>query len=185
MKYDDVKDSISQVLISHDELDAKLDEIAAQISKDYADVDNLLCIGVLKGAAYTLVSVTRRMSISAPIDFMSLSSYGSGMESSHTVTVRSDLTTDVAGKNVLILEDIVDSGYTLNWLIAELKRRGAASVKVMALLSKPERREYEVPIDYLGFTIPNEFVVGFGMDYNDHYRNLDFIGVLDPKVYAN
>lgn len=183
MQASDVRTDITKVLLTREQIDHRLDEIAARISSDYRGDSQLLLISVLKGAVNTLVALTQRLSIQAPIDFMSLSSYGSGSESSGEVTVRSDLTTDVRGRDVLIVEDIVDSGYTLTWLTAELRRRGARSVRIMALLSKPARRTHEVTIDYLGFEIPNDFIVGWGMDYDEKYRNLDCIAVLSPKVY--
>lgn len=161
----------------------RINEVAKQVSKDYEN-RNVLLVAVLKGAVNTLVAFSQELSIHAPMDFMSLSSYGSGTQTSGHITVREDLTTDVRGRDVLIVEDIVDSGRTLDWLVNELKSRGAASVKVFALLSKPARREVDVKIDYSGFEIPDAFVVGFGMDYDERYRNLNSIAVLKPSVYG-
>jgi hypoxanthine phosphoribosyltransferase len=183
MKSADIQKDITKVLITHTQIDQRLDQLAAQIDHDYAGDDQLLLISVLKGAVNTLVWLTEKMHIPAPIDFMSLSTYGSGTNSTGTVTVRSDLSTDVKGRDILIVEDIVDTGYTLNWLVDLLKKRGARSVKIMALLSKPARRTHPVDISYLGFEIPNDFIVGCGMDYNEKYRNLDCVAVLSPSVY--
>ena len=144
---------------------------------------NPLLVCVLKGAVNTLAAFSQAMSIPVQMDFMSLSSYGSGTESSGKITVRQDLSTDVRGRHVLIVEDIIDSGITLAWLVDELKRRGAASVEIFALLEKPARRKVNVDVKYKGREIPDEFVVGFGLDYDEYYRNLDSIAVLKPSVY--
>lgn len=183
MKIADVQDDIDRVLISHERLEKRLDEVAAQISHDFAGDDNLLLIAVLKGAVNTITALSQKMSIPTPMDFMSLSSYGRGTESSGVIKVRSDLTTDVRGRDVLICEDIIDTGETLKWLTKELKKRGAKSVTIFALLSKPSRRTVDVPVEYLGFEVPDAFVVGFGLDYDEKYRNLDCIAVLKPSVY--
>lgn len=184
MKSVDISNDITKILITRTQIDLRLDQLAAQISHDYAGDDHLLLISVLKGAVNTLVWLTQKMSIQAPIDFMSLSTYGSGTQSTGSITVRSDLTTDVSGRDVLIVEDIVDTGYTLTWLTDMLKKRGARSVKIMALVSKPARRTHPVDISYLGFEIPNDFIVGCGMDYDEKYRNLDCVAVLSPSVYS-
>lgn len=183
MQVADIRDDIDYELISHEELMKRIREVAKQVSEDYKNRNTLL-VAVLKGAVNTLAVFSQELSIQAPMDFMSLSSYGSGTKTSGQITVREDLSTDVRGRDVLIVEDIVDSGHTLAWLVNELKSRGAASVKVFALLSKPARREVEVTIDYSGFEIPDAFVVGFGMDYDERYRNLDSIAVLKPSVYG-
>ena len=167
MRIADVEEDIDHELVSKEQIDAKIHEMAALASEDYRDKNPLL-VAVLKGAVNTLVAFTQAMSIPVQIDFMSLSSYGSG---------------DVRGRHILIVEDIVDSGRTLAWLVAELKRRGAASVEVFALLSKPSRREVDVDVKYAGYEIPDEFVVGFGLDFDERYRNLDSIAVLKPSVY--
>lgn len=182
MKIADVQDQIDHELISKAQIDSKIAELAAQISEDYRGRD-LLLVAVLKGAVNTLVAFSQALSIPVQMDFMSLSSYGDGTVSSGTVTVRQDLSVDVRGRHILIVEDIVDSGRTLAWLVDELKRRGAASVEVMALLQKPSRREVDVDVKYSGYEIPDEFVVGFGLDYAERYRNLDSIAVLKPAVY--
>ena len=170
MRIADVEEDIDHELVSKEQIDAKIHEMAALASEDYRDKN-------------TLVAFTEAMSIPVQIDFMSLSSYGSGTVSSGEVTVRQDLSADVRGRHILIVEDIVDSGRTLAWLVAELKRRGAASVEVFALLSKPSRREVDVDVKYAGYEIPDEFVVGFGLDFDERYRNLDSIAVLKPSVY--
>lgn len=182
MKIADVQDQIDHELISKAQIDSKIAELAAQVSEDYRGQD-LLLVAVLKGAVNTLVAFSQALSIPVQMDFMSLSSYGAGTVSSGTVTVRQDLSVDVRGRHILIVEDIVDSGRTLAWLVDELKRRGAASVEVMALLQKPSRREVDVDVKYSGYEIPDEFVVGFGLDYAERYRNLDSIAVLKPAVY--
>lgn len=182
MKIADVQDQIDHELISKAQIDSKIAELAAQVSEDYRGRD-LLLVAVLKGAVNTLVAFSQALSIPVQMDFMSLSSYGDGTVSSGTVTVRQDLSADVRGRHILIVEDIVDSGRTLAWLVDELKRRGAASVEVMALLQKPSRREVDVDVKYSGYEIPDEFVVGFGLDYAERYRNLDSIAVLKPAVY--
>ncbi len=176
MRIADVEEDIDHELVSKEQIDAKIHEMAALASEDYRDKNPLL-VAVLKGAVNTLVAFTQAMSIPVQIDFMSLSSYGSGTVSSGEVTVRQDLSADVRGRHILIVEDIVDSGRTLAWLVAELKRRGAASVEVFALLSKPSRREVDVDVKYAGYEIPDEFVVGFGLDFDERYRNLDSIAV--------
>lgn len=182
MRIADVHEDIDHELVTKQQINDKIHEVAAQVSEDYRD-KNPMVVAVLKGAVNTLVAFTQALSIPVEIDFMSLSSYGSGTVSSGTVTVRQDLSADVRGRHILIVEDIVDSGRTLAWLVNELKVRGAASVEVFALLSKPSRREVDVEVRYSGYEIPDEFVVGFGLDYDERYRNLDSIAVLKPSVY--
>ena len=183
MQIADIRDDIDYELITHEDLMKRIREVAKQVSEDYKN-SNILLVAVLKGAVNTLAVFSQELSINAPMDFMSLSSYGSGTQTSGQIKVREDLSTDVRGLDVLIVEDIVDSGRTLAWLVDELKSRGANSVKVFALLSKPARREVDVKIDYSGFEIPDAFVVGFGMDYDERYRNLNSIAVLKPSVYG-
>lgn len=182
MQIADVQDEIDHELISKAQIEDKIREIAAQASEDYRGKNPLL-VAVLKGAVNTIAAFSQALSIPVQIDFMSLSSYGSGTESSGTVTIRQDLSTDVRGRHILIVEDIIDSGRTLAWLVDELKRRGAASVEIFALLEKPARREVDVDVKYHGYDIPDEFVVGFGLDYDERFRNLDSIAVLKPEVY--
>ncbi|MDD6373876.1 MAG: hypoxanthine phosphoribosyltransferase [Bifidobacteriaceae bacterium] len=183
MKISDVAEDIDRELVTRAQIDAKIEEVARQVSQDYAGRDVLL-VGVLKGAVNTLVALSQAMSINAQMDFVSLSSYGSGTSSSGTVTMRQDLSTDVRGRNVLVVEDIIDSGLTLEWLVNELRRRGAASVEVFALFDKPARHKTELHPKYQGIVIPDEFVVGFGLDYAEKYRNLDSVAILKPSVYS-
>ena len=182
MRIADVQEDIDHELISKEEISDIINRAAAQASEDYRGKNPLL-VCVLKGAVNTLAAFSQAMSIPVQMDFMSLSSYGSGTESSGKITVRQDLSTDVRGRHVLIVEDIIDSGITLAWLVDELKRRGAASVEIFALLEKPARRKVNVDVKYKGREIPDEFVVGFGLDYDEYYRNLDSIAVLKPSVY--
>ena len=140
-------------------------------------------VGVLNGAMMVMSDLTRAMKSHCSIDWMAISSYGSGTKSSGVVRILKDLTADINGRDVLIVEDIVDSGRTLAWLVEELKRRGAQSVEVFALLEKPSRREVDVQVKYKGYEVPDEFVVGFGLDYDERFRNLDSIAVLKPEVY--
>jgi len=182
MRIADVQDDIDHELVSTEKIHAIIDRAAARASEDYRGKNPLL-VAVLKGAVNTLAAFSQALSIPCQLDFMSLSSYGSGTTSSGTVTIRQDLSTDVRGRHILIVEDIVDSGRTLAWLVGELKRRGAASVEIFALLEKPARREVHVDVKYKGLEIPDEFVVGFGLDYDERYRNLDSIAVLKPAVY--
>ena len=177
MRIADVQEDIDHELISKEEISDIINRAAAQASEDYRGKNPLL-VCVLKGAVNTLAAFSQAMSIPVQMDFMSLSSYGSGTESSGKITVRQDLSTDVRGRHVLI-----DSGITLAWLVDELKRRGAASVEIFALLEKPARRKVNVDVKYKGREIPDEFVVGFGLDYDEYYRNLDSIAVLKPSVY--
>lgn len=182
MQIADIQSDIDHELVSKDQIDAKIKSVAKQVSIDYAYNPPLL-VAVLKGAVNTLTAFSQALSIPVQMDFMSLSSYGNGTESTGTITVRQDLSVDVRGRHILIVEDIVDSGRTLQWLMGELRDRGAASVEVFALLEKPARREVEFDVKYRGFEIPDEFVVGFGLDYREEYRNLDSIAVLKPQVY--
>lgn len=182
MQIKDVQDDIAEELISHEALEGKIRRMAVKVSEDYEGKDPLL-IAVLKGAANVMTTFSQAMTIPVEIDYMSLSTYGSGTRSAGEVTVRQDLSTDVAGRHVLIVEDIIDSGFTLDWLVNELKSRGAASVEIFAMLEKPARRKFDVPVKYKGFEIPDEFVVGYGLDYDERYRNLDSIAVLKPSVY--
>ena len=174
---------IKKVLISEKELADTVARMGAQISEDYKD-KNLLVISVLKGAAVFMSDIIRRITVPCQIDFMAASSYGSGTETKGSVKILKDLDIDVSGYDILIVEDILDSGVTLSNIIKLLESRKARSVKVCALLSKPERRRVEVPLAYQGFEVPDEFVVGYGLDYAEKYRNLPFIGVLKEEVYS-
>lgn len=184
MRIADVQEDIDHELISKEEISDIINRAAAQASEDYRGKNPLL-VCVLKGAVNTLAAFSQAMSIPVQMDFMSLSSYGSGTESSGKITVRQDLSTDVRGRHVLIVEDIIDSGLTLSWLQANLLGRGAASVKIATALRKPEAAKVDVDVAYVGFDIPDEFVVGYGLDYAEKYRNLPFVGTLKPHVYNN
>ncbi len=169
--------SVGEVLISAEELQAKVSDLGAQISRDYMGKD-LVMVGVLRGAVVFIADLLRSMSISSEIDFMAVSSYGSSRDSSGVVRILKDLDDSIEGRDVLIVEDIVDSGLTLNYLMRNLQARDPASLEVCALLTKPERRRVDVPIRYTGFEIPNEFVVGYGLDFAQRYRNLDHVALL-------
>jgi hypoxanthine phosphoribosyltransferase len=170
------------VLLTSEQIDRRLDELAAQIDADYAGRD-LLLVGVLKGAVMVMGDLSRKLHSQVTMDWMAVSSYGSGTKSSGVVRILKDLDTDIHGRDVLIVEDIVDSGLTLSWLLANLRSRGAESVQVAAMLRKPDAAKVEVPVRYVGFDIPNEFVVGYGLDFAEHYRNLPFVATLAPAVY--
>jgi hypoxanthine phosphoribosyltransferase len=171
-----------EVLITTDQLQNRISQLGAEIARDYAGKNPLL-IGVLKGACTFLSDLMRAADIQLGIEFMAISSYGASMRTSGEVRILKDLDVAIEGRHILVVEDIVDTGLTLNYLLANLKSRGAATVKLAALLDKFERREKEVPIDYLGFQIPDKFVVGYGLDYAERYRNLPFIGVVkDPNA---
>jgi hypoxanthine phosphoribosyltransferase len=179
---------IDHVIISEAQIREKTAELAKQVSADYAEVDNgLLLVCVLKGAVMFMADFSRdlgRHGPSAELEFMAVSSYGHGTSSSGVVRILKDLDRDVAGRHVVVVEDIVDSGLTLSWLMKYLKSRNAASVEVVALFRKPDAVKVQVPVKYVGFELPNEFVVGYGLDFAERYRELPFVGVLRPEVYA-
>ena len=177
------KDEIERVLISNEEIQKRLDELAARVNADYAGHD-LLVVCILKGAVAVFADLLRRLTIPCSIDFMAISSYGSSSKSSGVVRILEDLDHGIEGKDVLIVEDIVDSGMSMSYLKDNLRTRGPASLKLLTLLDKPERRRVELKADYIGFTIPDEFVVGYGLDYAEHYRNLPDVCILSPKMYA-
>jgi len=171
-----------EILISEEQIRDRIKELGGQISRDYAGLNPLL-IGVLKGACFFLSDLMRAVDTRLSIEFMAISSYGSSTRTSGEVRIMKDLDVPIEGRHILVVEDIVDTGLTLSYLLANLKSRGAASVKLAALLDKFERRQKEVTIDYLGFKIPDEFVVGYGLDFAERYRNLPFIGVLkNPEI---
>ncbi len=182
MRVDDVDGELDGVLITAEELRERLAQLAGQVDRDYGDKD-LLIVGVLKGAVMVVADFVRALSISVQMDWMAVSSYGSSTKSSGVVRILKDLDTDLGGRHVLIVEDILDSGLTLSWLLRNLRSRGAASVEVLTLLRKPDAMRTEVDVAYLGFDIPNDFVVGYGLDYAEKYRNLDCVARLSPKVY--
>jgi hypoxanthine phosphoribosyltransferase len=171
------------VLISEEQIRARLQEIAAEIAVDY-DGKDVILVGVLKGAVMVMADFSRALPVVAPMDWMAVSSYGAGTRSSGVVQIRKDLDEDLHGRDVLIVEDIIDSGLTLSWLLENFASRGAASVEVFALLRKPDAAKVHVECKYVGFDIPNEFVVGYGLDYAESYRNLRDVAVLAPHVYA-
>ena len=174
---------VERVIATEEELKARVAELAAQVDADYKD-KNILLVGVLKGAIMAMADLTRAMQTHIQMDWMAVSSYGSGTKSSGVVRILKDLDTDVTGRNVLIVEDIVDSGLTLSWLRANLLSRGAADVQILAILRKPEAAKVEVECKYVGFDIPKDFVVGYGLDFDEKYRNLSFIGVLAKHMYS-
>ena len=178
-----MENDILGVLLSEEEIKAKVAELGKKISEDYAD-KNLLLIGVLKGSVVFMSDLMREITVKARMDFMAVSSYGSGVKSSGVVRILKDLDKDVAGYDILIVEDILDSGKTLAYLKELLLDRHPASIKIVTLLDKPERREADIQADYSGFSVPNEFVVGYGLDYSEVYRNLPYIGILKPEVYT-
>ena len=178
-----VSNEITKVLVTKEQIESKVAELAAEIDQAYAGKDVLL-IGVLKGAVMFMADLSRAMNIPVKMDWMAVSSYGSGTVSSGVVRILKDLDADVLGRHVIIVEDIIDSGLTLSWLVANLEARGAASVEVVALLRKPEAAKVEVPVKWVGFDIPNEFVVGYGLDYAENYRTLTGVAVLAPSVYS-
>ena len=174
---------IERVLISEEELQKRIAELGQQVAADYADKEPIF-VGVLKGVVNFFTDMVRATPIRCQYEFMAVSSYGSGTSTSGTVKLLKDVTCDIKGRHVVILEDILDSGLTLKFVTEHLLSMEPASLKICTLLDKPERRKVDVYADYIGFTIPNEFVVGFGLDYQEFYRNLPFIGVLKPEVYS-
>jgi hypoxanthine phosphoribosyltransferase len=168
----------SEILVDAETLDRRVAELGEEISADYAGRD-LLLLGVLKGAVFFMADLMRRLTIPCEIDFMAISSYGAATDSSGVVRILKDLDINIEGRDVLVVEDIIDSGLTLSYLMRNLESREPASLEICALLTKPERREIEVPVRYVGFEIPNRFVVGYGLDFAERYRNLPFVGVLD------
>jgi len=180
----DMGPDLDRVLLREDQILSRLDEMAAQIDADYAGRDVIL-VGVLKGAVMVMADLTRRLRRSVETDWMAVSSYGSGTKSSGVVRILKDLDRDITGRDVIIVEDIVDSGLTLSWLVANLGSRAPASVEVCTLLRKPDASKVEVPVRYVGFEIPNEFVVGYGLDYAERFRNLRVVATLAPHVYSS
>jgi hypoxanthine phosphoribosyltransferase len=174
---------IQEVLVTKEQIRDRIAELAADIDSHYSGKDVLL-IGILKGAVPFMADLSRAMQIPTKQDWMAVSSYGSGTVSSGVVRILKDLDTDVKDRNVLIVEDIIDSGLTLSWLTANLKARGAASVEIVALLRKPDAAKVQIAVRWVGFDIPNAFVVGYGLDYDERYRSLDGVGVLSPSVYS-
>ena len=183
MEFSDIESDLDGILFTEEQIHAKLAELARRIETDYAGTKPLL-VGVLRGAVMVMADLARELTIPIEMDWMAVSSYGSGTQSSGVVRILKDLDTDLHGRHVIIVEDIIDSGLTLSWLRANLSTRGAESVEIVALLRKPEAAKVEVDVKYEGFQIPNAFVIGYGLDYAEQYRNLRGIGVLAPHVYS-
>jgi len=183
MEAADMGTALKEVLITSGQLAERTAELAAQIDADYAGRE-LLLVGVLKGAVMVMADLARAMHLPVQMDWMAVSSYGSGTKSSGVVRILKDLDADISGRHVLIVEDIIDSGLTLSWLVGNLKSRNPASVEICAMLRKPSSSQMDVEIAYTGFEVPDEFVVGYGLDYAERYRNLPFIGTLAPEVYG-
>jgi len=174
---------LTRVLYSKDEVAARMKELAAEIDRDYAGKD-LLLVGVLNGAVMVMADLSRALTIHCRMDWMAVSSYGSGTQSSGVVRILKDLSSDITGVDVLVVEDIIDTGLTLSYLLSNLRSRGPASLIIMTPFRKPEAAQNAVDVAYVGFDIPNEFVVGYGLDYDGHYRNLTSVGTLAPHVYS-
>jgi hypoxanthine phosphoribosyltransferase len=178
---------IDRVIVSEEQIREKTAELAKQVAEDYREVDGVLLVGVLKGAVMFMADFARAMGRhgrSVELEFMAVSSYGQGATSSGVVRILKDLDRDITGRHVIVVEDIVDSGLTLSWLMRYLASRSAASVEVVALLRKPEAVKVPVTVKYVGFDIPNEFVVGYGLDFGERYRELPYVGVLRPAMYG-
>ncbi|WP_146340887.1 hypoxanthine phosphoribosyltransferase [Nesterenkonia sp. NBAIMH1] len=178
----DVSADLEEVLLTKEQIDERIRELAAAVDADYAGKDVLL-VGVLKGAVMVVADLARALTCHLSMDWMAVSSYGSGTKSSGVVRILKDLDTDLTDKHVLIVEDIIDSGLTLSWLKANLESRGPASVEICTLLRKPEAVKVDIDVKYVGVDIPNKFVVGYGLDFAEKYRNLSCIGILAPHVY--
>jgi hypoxanthine phosphoribosyltransferase len=179
----DMGADLEKILFTKEQLAERLDQMAAKIDADYAG-EEILLVGVLKGAVMVMADLARRLHTTVEMDWMAISSYGSGTKSSGVVRILKDLDTDIIGRNVLVVEDIVDSGLTLSWLMANLGSREPKSLKIAALLRKPDAAKVEIDTAYVGFDIPSEFVIGYGLDYDQKYRNLPFVGTLAAHVYS-
>ena len=180
---DNMKEDVLRVLLSEDEIREKVRELGGKITADYKN-SNLMLVTVLKGAVVFLADLMRQIDVPAEIDFMVVSSYGSGVKSSGVVKIVKDLDVPLAGKDILIVEDILDSGLTLSYIKELLESRGPRSIRIATLLDKPSRRQVDLQADYIGFSVPDEFVIGYGLDYDEKYRNLPYIGILKPEVYS-
>jgi len=181
MSATELEAAVTEVLIDQEALQRRIAELGEEISADYTGRD-LLLVGVLKGAVFFMADLMRGLAIPCEIDFMAISSYGDSTDSSGVVRIPKDLDINIEGRDVLVVEDIIDSGLTLSYLMRNLEAREPASLEICALLTKPERREIEVPVRYVGFEIPNRFVIGYGLDFGERYRNLPYVGVLDPRL---
>ena len=181
MSQTEVEAGVGKVLIDEDRLQERIRELGRELSQDYAGRE-LLLVGVLKGAVFFMADLMRSVSVPCEIDFMAISSYGAATDSSGVVRILKDLDINIAGRDVLVVEDIIDSGLTLSYLMRNLTARKPASLEICALLTKPDRREIDVPVRYVGFEIPNKFVIGYGLDFGERYRNLPYVGVLRPDL---
>jgi hypoxanthine phosphoribosyltransferase len=181
MSATELERAVTEILIDEETLQRRIAELGEEISADYAGRD-LLLVGVLKGAVFFMSDLMRRLTIPCEIDFMAISSYGAATDSSGVVRILKDLDINIERREVLVVEDIIDSGLTLSYLMRNLEAREPASLEICALMTKPERREIEVPVRYVGFEIPNRFVIGYGLDFGERYRNLPYVGVLDPAL---
>ena len=181
MSTTELERAVTEVLIDRETLQRRISELGEEISADYAGRD-LLLVGVLKGAVFFMADLMRGLTIPCEIDFMAISSYGDSTDSSGVVRILKDLDINIEGRDVLVVEDIIDSGLTLSYLMRNLEAREPATLEICALLTKPERREIEVPVRYVGFEIPNRFVIGYGLDFAERYRNLPYVGILDPDL---
>ena len=179
----DMHKDVKEILFSEEQLKERVAQIAAQIDRDYAGKE-LMLVSVLRGSFIFMADLVRAITVPCKVDIMAVSSYGSGTVSSGQVQITKDLSEDITGRHLLVVEDILDSGNTLSYLLEVLRARKPASIRLCTLLDKPERRVKPVQLDYTGFTIPDAFVVGYGLDYDEHYRNLPYIGVLRPSVYG-
>jgi len=178
-----LSDDLSRVMFTKEQIGERIVELAAEIDRDYAGED-LLLVGVLNGAVMVMADLSRALTIHCRMDWMAVSSYGSGTQSSGVVRILKDLSTDITGVHVLVVEDIIDTGLTLSYLVSNLLSRGPASLKIMTAFRKPDAEQNAVEVAYVGFDIPNEFVVGYGLDYDGRYRNLTSVGALSPHVYS-
>ena len=181
----DMDQDIEKVFYTEKQLQARIAELGAQITADYEDFDEICCVGILKGAVMFYTDLVRQIKLPINFDFMIASSYGNSTSTSGTVKILKDLDYDIEGKHLLVIEDIIDSGTTMHYLKKYFAARKPKSVKLCSLFSKPSRRTVDVDIDYCGFTVPDEFLVGYGLDYAEKYRNLPYVGVLTPSVYQN
>jgi hypoxanthine phosphoribosyltransferase len=184
MTQTELEAAVGEVLIDEDALAGRITELAEEVSTDYAERD-LLLIGVLKGAVFFMADLMRQITVPCEVDFMAISSYGGSTDSSGVVRILKDLDINIRDRDVLVVEDIIDSGLTLQYLMRNLRSREPASLEVCALLTKPARREIEVPVRYVGFEIPNRFVIGYGLDFAERYRNLPYVGVLNEGVMGS
>jgi hypoxanthine phosphoribosyltransferase len=183
MSQTELERAVGEILIDEETLGARIVELGAEVSADYQGRD-LLLIGVLKGAVFFMADLMRHLTVQCEVDFMAISSYGDSTDSSGIVRILKDLDINIEGRDVLVVEDIIDSGLTLSYLMRNLESREPASLEVCALMTKPARREIDVPVRYIGFEIPNRFVVGYGLDFGERYRNLPYVGVLNEELIS-